>query len=132
MIAIARWLPLHHGEQTPPLARPWEQKPGLLGSGLPEQPRGALGTRIDPGGTQGLGQTTSPSSLTSFTCCLSRWKTCPELVAAMRSYTRYPGWLLSPQSPVSTNTTCQGHIGVPCGVPSGTAHPGGTHPAPAR
>lgn len=96
-------------------------------TGLPEQPRGALGTRIDPRGIQGLGQTTSLSLLTSFTCCLSRWKTCPELVAAMRSYTRYPGWLLSPQSPVSTNTTCKYHIGVPCSVPLGTAHPGGQH-----
>lgn len=45
--------------------------------------------------------------LTSFTCCLSRWNICPELVAAISSYTRYPGWLLSPQSPVSTNTTYQ-------------------------
>lgn len=88
-------------------------------AGLPEQSGGALGTRInpreniraaEPGWTTHTSATTSllpqVSPLTSVTCCLSRWKICPELVAAMRSYTRYPGWLLSPQSPVSTNTTC--------------------------
>lgn len=138
VIAITGWLLLHHGEQPHPLARPWEQKPHLLGSRLtqgsqsnPEVPW-ARGLTLNTGAGSGH----LPVLAHLLHLLLVQVEDLPGAGGRDALVHAVPGVAPVPAVPRQHKHHLQishrGPLQRPTGdsTPGGTAHPGGTHPAP--